>query len=232
MKRILVTIISCLLLVVSGCGESNTANDNPNQKVLSTVCHADEYGKYIDMVNDSSLPDEDKIAFKSMIQGGNPKNIENKTIKEIIEIYKEDEVTRKEEKAQELARKSINSNIVINKSYKCTFAKQNAPIEANGYNMYVDYDIVNNSDKILQAIKYELTLYDDFGDEVTTFAEDTTKLNIQPGQSSNYWMASDVRFDSSKAEKIKSISTTNLKVSAKVKKAVYTDGTIESSDEK
>ena len=90
MKRILVTIISCLLLVVSGCGESNTANDNPNQKVLSTVFHADEYGKYIDMVNDSSLPDEDKIAFKSMIQGGNPKNIENKTIKEIIEIYKED----------------------------------------------------------------------------------------------------------------------------------------------
>ena len=75
-------------------------------------------------------------------------------------------------------------------------------------------------------------MYDDFGDEVTTFAEDTTKLNIQPGQSSNYWMASDVRFDSSKAEKIKSISTTNLKVSAKVKKAVYTDGTIESSDEK
>ena len=42
MKRILVTIISCLLLVVSGCGESNTANDNPNQKVLSTVFHADE----------------------------------------------------------------------------------------------------------------------------------------------------------------------------------------------
>lgn len=221
-------IISCMVLVVSGCGESNTVDDNSNQKVLSTVFHSDEYGKYIDMVNDSSLSDEDKVAFKNMIQGGNPNKIDNKTIKEIIEISKKNEAARVEAKKQDSVKNSLNSTIRINKSHKCRFAKQNAPIDVDGYNMYVDYDIVNNSDKILQAIKYEFILYDDFGDEVTKFPNEETKLNIQPGQSSNYWMASDVGFDSSKAEKIRSISTTNLKVVVKVKKAVYTDGTIES----
>lgn len=230
-----ICLLVCLFIIVlsiAGCGEkSESPKEDSNTTVLSTIFKASDSTKYVDLVEKSDLSDEDKGAFKEFVKGSDPTKCDGKTIQEVIEFSKKEIADRKIAQEKQNAEKKLKSKVVLSAAYKCDSIFDDHLRSDRGYNVRIDYNIVNESGKTLQAIQLEYIFYNDFKEVIEKGKTDVTKLNVSPGQTESHSIWT-LRGEGSKfAQQIADISTTDVKTEIKVVKAVYTDGTMESISE-
>ena len=240
MKRIVLVVVCILITVfaVVGCGGKQSASndtvvteDAEITAVKNTVFQADKWQDAQKLVADSKLSDEDKRYFQIFIRGYSLNQYSGKTIGELIEMVKitEGKVDKKEEKK---APSKINTNVSVVSAYKCdSFLTSDPPFDREGYNVRINVNFNNNSTKILQAVKMEYTVFDDFHEPLIVDNIDYTKLNMAPGTSAGYYVYTTYDRGTGMADKIQSISNPKVNVEVKIIKAAYADGTVESIGE-
>lgn len=239
MKRIVLVVVCILITVfaVVGCGGKQSASndtvvteDAEVTAVKNTVFQHDKWEEALKLVEDSKLSSEDKQYFKTFIRGYPLNQYSGKTIGELIDMAKEHKKNT-QPPPKEKSSSTFSTTVTIDSAYKCDKIFDDPVPKTDGYNARIDYSVKNNSSKTLQAVQIEYAIFDDFQEIIVNEKINSTKLNLSPGQSASFYYKTDVYADSSTGRRIQDVSTTNLKADIKILKAVYTDGTMETSND-